>query len=143
MGRSIESIFAELAAAGLVRQQGSSACSVVDDYLGGARLAHAAAAPGAAETASSAKPKTGGKKANAAAAAAKADASGKSKADASGGSSDAQPPYPEPSMAQARQAVVASCILPLGGFEALRRCVCRAVCAGGSAPVELFPPRPS
>ena len=116
-----------------MRPLGSTTCITVDEYLGGARLAHAAEAVGATETGSSAKPKTGGKKANAAAAAAAAAA----KADASG----SEQQYPEPSLAQARQAVVASCILPLGGFDTLRRWVRAGVGVCREFPPTLLTPR--
>lgn len=129
-GRSIESIFAELAAAGLVR---APPPTTADAFIGGDRLARPTAddAAAAAAAGAAAKPKTGGKKANAAPKPA-ADASapgskggkgGKAGAAAAGGEgvgdAAAGAGYPEPSLAQARQAVVASCILPLGAHEAL------------------------
>ncbi len=135
-GRSIESIFAELAAAGLVR---CPAPTTVDQFLGGDRLVKLADIPQAElPPQQPIKSKTGGKKANAAAAASKAAAgsgSGKSGSssskagngkggkggEAAGAAAEAGElkEYPEPSLAEARQAVVASCILPLGAHPAL------------------------
>jgi len=125
-GRSIESIFAELAAAGLVRQPPAGA--TVECFLGSERLARLEEVPGGdvAGASASSKPKTGGKKANAALAAkAGAAAGGKGKAGgaagAAGAAGEEKKEYPEPSLAQARQEVVASCILPLGAHEALSK----------------------
>lgn len=135
-GRSIESIFAELAAAGLAR---SPAPATVDQFLGGDRLLKLADIPKAEPPPQQPiKSKTGGKKANAAAAGSKAaTGSGGSKAaskagkvgssgkggEAAGDGAEAGElkEYPEPSLAEARQAVVASCILPLGAHPALSK----------------------
>ncbi|PRW20260.1 IQ and AAA domain-containing 1 [Chlorella sorokiniana] len=140
-GRSIESIFAELAAAGLVR---SPVPTTVDQFLGGDRLLKLADIPRAEPPPPPpVKSKTGGKKANAAAAAGKAAAAaGKAAASGSGGKAGSGSKggkggdaagaaagaeggevkdYPEPSLAEARQAVVASCILPLGAHPALSK----------------------
>ncbi|PSC70654.1 IQ and AAA domain-containing 1 [Micractinium conductrix] len=119
-GRSVESIFAELAGAGLVH---TPAPLTLSDYLGGERLAPAEAAPEAAPAA--AKPKVGGKKANAAPAKAAAPPAGKGgkgkgAAEAAAGQA-AHAAYPEPSLAQARQAVAAACVLPLGAHDALAK----------------------
>lgn len=138
-GRSIESIYAELAGAGLVR---APAPATVGDFLGGDRLVKLADVPRAAPPPPPpSKPKTGGKKANAGAAASKA-AAGKAagagssgvskggkggkdgkdgKAAGAGGEEGEVREYPEPSLAEARQAVVASCILPLGAHPALAK----------------------
>lgn len=130
----MESIFEELAAAGLARLPPPA---TVDEFLGGDWLARPPPPP-SVPLPGGAKPKAGGKKSNspakpAAAAEAgpggKAGAGGKGKGGAAGGSEPGD--YPEPSLAQARQAVVASCILPLGAHPALARCSCRE--AGGRA----------
>ena len=140
-GRSIESIFAELAAAGLVR---SPAPTTVEQFLGGDRLVKLADIPQAEPPpAQPIKSKTGGKKANAAAVGKAAAGSGSGKAAgggsgkagsaaskggkggdeaaAGGGDAGGLKGYPEPSLAEVRQAVVASCILPLGAHPALSR----------------------
>ena len=115
-GRSIESILAELAAAGLVRLPPPVPLSA---YLGGPCLvrpeAAAAAAPGGKAPAPAArKPRTGGKAANMAPAPAGRGAAGARP----GSKASAEPPVPPElpplSMAQARQEVAASCVLPLG-----------------------------
>ena len=106
------------------------AATAADDFLGSDRLAQAAGAPGAPPPAAVAsKPKTGGRKANmpAATAAGVAGAGGKGQkgaaaAGAAGGAAGEEVKvYPEPSLAQARQAVVASCILPLGAHQPLAK----------------------
>ncbi|KAL4420798.1 hypothetical protein ABPG75_010454 [Micractinium tetrahymenae] len=124
-GRSIESIFAELACAGLVRQP---AAASLEDFLGGERLAEEpeALGPPCAPSAvvTTVKTKAGGKKANAAPppplapATAAGGARGKGKAGA-GEAEAATKALPEPSLAQARQAVAAACVLPLGAHAAL------------------------
>lgn len=115
-GRSIESIFAELAAAGLVRLPPPTC---VADFLGGDRMAEEVAGGAAPQPAQPSKPKAGGKKNNASAPgqAAKAPAG---KAKTAAGEDEFQP-YPEHSLAQGRQAVVASCVLPLGAHPALSK----------------------
>ena len=130
-GRTIESIFAELAGAGLVR---APAPTSVSDFLGGDRLVKLADIPRAEPAPPPpSKPKTGGKKANAAAAAGKAAGSGSGAGKGgkggkdgaggkgAGGEAGEMREFPEPSLAEARQAVVASCILPLGAHPALSK----------------------
>lgn len=121
-GRSIESIFSELACAGLVLQPAQSSLA---DFLGGERLAQEPEPTGllsaTATAAQPAKAKTGGKKANAApppSAAAKAPRGALGKA-GQGGAQEELQSFPEPSLAQARQAVAACCVLPLGAHAAL------------------------
>lgn len=123
----------------------SPAPTTAEQFLGGDRLVKLADIPQAEPPpAQPIKSKTGGKKANAAAAAGKAAAgssggkaagggSGKAGSAASkggkggdaaaagGGEAGELKEYPEPSLAEARQAVVASCILPLGAHPALSK----------------------
>ncbi len=125
-GRSIESIYAELAAAGLVRVPPVAS---VDDFIGGPRLAEVPPSVDVAPPNKSiaGKAKTGGKKANAASSApagpkgkaGPAATAGKKGAGAAAGEGEGPQLYPELSLAQARQEVVASCILPLAAHQAL------------------------
>lgn len=104
-----------------------AACGL-EDFLGGERLAQEPEPPGlrsATHGAVAAKARTGGKKANAAppppaATKAPAGVEGKSKA-GPGEASEAPQAFPEPSLAQARQAVAASCLLPLGAHAAMAK----------------------
>lgn len=123
----MESIFAELASAGLVRPP---AGVTLEDYLGSERLALEAELPGMPGQQPADPPankaKTGGKKANVAPKPPPGKTPGtKGKpggaAGAAGGGEDAQLKIPESSMAQARQAVTAACVLPLGAHKALTR----------------------
>lgn len=108
-------------------RQPSTTCA--EDFLGGDRLARPLAfamEAAAVAAAAAAKPKVGGKKANAAAAPAAASkpaagSKGKAGGAAAGAGEEVAQAYPEPSLAQARQAVVASCILPLGAHAALAK----------------------
>ena len=108
-GRSIESIFAELAAAGLVHLPTPQALA---NYLGGPRLVQLQSGEGGSPGAAAGpkKPRAGGKASNTAPS---RPAGGK----AGGGKAGEAAPlleYPEASMAQARQEVAAACVLPLG-----------------------------
>lgn len=102
----------------------------IADFLGADRLVRLQDMPASAQPRPPpTKPKAGGKKANVAAApkpAAPGSGRGKAGAAAAGaaGAAAAGPTfheYPESSLAEARQAVVASCILPLGAHPALAK----------------------
>ncbi|KAL4857543.1 DNA mismatch repair protein 6 [Chlorella vulgaris] len=128
-GYTVESIFAELAAAGLVSlPPPASVC----DLLGCDRAVEAAAGVGGkggagsrAAGALAGRPRAGGKKANAAPPAAPTKApggvKGKDKEAGPPGGGEVASSYPEPSLALVRQALVASCVLPLGAHPALSK----------------------
>ncbi len=115
-GRSIESIYSELAAAGLVRLPPPSS---VADFLGGDRMSDQGPGSDTPRPGKGSKPRAGGKRNNAAAPGQAAKAPG-GKARAGVGEEQLEP-YPEHSIAQARQAVIAACVLPLGAHPALTK----------------------
>lgn len=127
-GRSIESIFAELAGAGLVRQP---VAATLEEFLGGERLAQEPeptgllSATATAAAAPTVKAKTGGKKANVARTAPPTSrVPGGTKAGGKAGldkEKEAPEAYEAPSLAQARQEVAASCVLPLGAHAAMAK----------------------